>query len=79
MAEALPSTSGSRVSLQQKNITMLIDKLKELQMGSENATDGRVFGRIESKYYFCKWFFSCDKFIKKNVWNLIRFTEERTG
>lgn len=50
MAEALLSTSKSPMSTHEKNIAMLLDKLKEFGMSTENAAETRIFKRVESKF-----------------------------
>lgn len=50
MAEALSSTSKSPISTHDKNIGMLLDKLKEFGMSTENATETRIIKRVESKF-----------------------------
>lgn len=50
MAEASPSTSHPSRTLHQQNVTMLLGKLKELQMDSESIDDSRIYARIESKH-----------------------------
>lgn len=50
MAEGGPSNRESSISSDENNISMLLDKLKELRMNAENPTSARVFGRVESKY-----------------------------
>lgn len=48
MAEAIPS---SRESMHQKNVAMLMEKLKELQMSPECSSDkSRIYARIEGKH-----------------------------
>lgn len=52
MAEALPSTSQLSGSSHEKNIAMLLEKLKEFRMGTENSDDRRIYGRVESKFSY---------------------------
>ena len=52
MAKAIPSTTKeSSVSLHQKNTTMLMEKLKELQMYTVSRfLKARSYARVESEY-----------------------------
>lgn len=51
MAETLPSTTHSARDLRAKNVTMLLEKLKELRMDTEiSSDDSRIYARVESKY-----------------------------
>lgn len=47
------STSRSLIQRQQ-NISMLLEKLKELTMDAESTSDGRIFGRIEGNFSY-RW------------------------
>lgn len=47
MAEANPSTSRE---VHERNVTMLLGKLKELRMDEQiSSDDSRIYARIESK------------------------------
>lgn len=38
--------------MHQKNISMLMEKLKELQMNTENSSsDALIYSKVESKYF----------------------------
>lgn len=51
MAEALPSTTPPTRDLHVKNVTMLLEKLKELRMDTEiGCDDSRIYARVESKF-----------------------------
>lgn len=50
MAEAVPSTSALSVSSHENNIALLLDKLKEFTMSTENSTHAMVYSKVESKY-----------------------------
>lgn len=52
MAEAIASTSAQSVPTHEQNISMLLDKLKELKMSAENTSDSRIFGRVEREYLY---------------------------
>lgn len=49
MAEASPSTSRL-VSTHENNISMLLTKLKELQMDTDSSKS-HVFNRVEGEYW----------------------------
>lgn len=51
MAEALPSKSKSPISSHEQNISILLDKLKEFGMSTDNSADTRIFKRVESKFF----------------------------
>lgn len=57
MTEAPASTSAQSVPTHEQNISMLLDKLKEIKMSTENRSDSRIFGRVEREY-------SCDDLLK---------------
>lgn len=55
MAEAIQSTSRSVQhslrTLHQNNVTMLMQKLKELQMDTDTSSDEiRIYAQVESKH-----------------------------
>lgn len=45
------AVSTSKISKHQENITMLMEKLKELTMEAENEDGVRLFGRVEGMYW----------------------------
>lgn len=48
MAAIRPST----LSLHQQNIAMLMEKLKEVQMSTENSSaDALIYSKVESKFF----------------------------
>lgn len=66
MAEAPASTSAQSAPTQEQNISMLLDKLKEIKMSTENTRDSRIFGRVERKY-------SCDDLLKGMNITLLKY------
>lgn len=52
MAEAMFSTRSSPIPTHEQNISMLLDKLKELKMSTGNSTDASVFGKVEREYSY---------------------------
>lgn len=51
MAEANPPTTHPSRTLHQKNVTMLLEKLKELRMDTScSSDDSRIYARVESEY-----------------------------
>lgn len=45
------ATSTGKSPTHQENISMLMEKLKELSMEAESIESGRLFNRIEGMYF----------------------------
>lgn len=60
-----PGTSRRTLtdSTKENNISMLLDKLKELRMSANDDAEARVYGKVESKYHSCfnRMCFKCNK------------------
>lgn len=51
MDDSEPSTSAAAsVPSHEENVSMLLDKLKELKMSAVDSNDSRIFGRLEREY-----------------------------
>lgn len=50
------AASTSKVATYQENISMLLEKLKELSMDAEDVGSGRLFNRIEGHIFIVLFF-----------------------